>query len=139
MVLNQLSLYTNLGGILSHKAMINKFYSCLEEKITVVKVEGCASIIGTKETIGKTLKLVKLVEEEDTVIDKAVKKIRKEARTMKYKSAFYDLSDFNSSDTVNATSPTLLELISKLVSDGNTTIQSLCLSQIIQSHISQNV
>ena len=131
------SLYTNFGGILSRKAMINKFYNCLEEKITVVKVEGCASIIGTKETIGKTLKLVKLVEEEDTVIDKAVKKIRKEARTMKYKSAFYDLSDFNSSDTVNATSPTLLELISKLVSDGNTTIQSLCLSQIIQSHITK--
>ena len=132
------SVYLDVGGMLTRKAMINKFRSCLDDKIAIVHIEGCASIIGTKETVGNTLKLVKLVEEEeDSFIDKTVRKIRKEACSLKYKSAMYDMSDFNSTNTVGTTSTTLLDLVAKLVSGGDTTMKSLCISQIIQSHITK--
>ena len=132
------SLYVEFGGTLIRKTMIARFRDCVgEENISVIKVEGCASIIGTKKLIGKTLKLVKLVEEDDNSVDKVVQKIRREARSKKYKSASYDLSEFTLDKTVDDTSDTLLELISKLVSHSEITMPSLCISQIIQSHITK--
>ena len=64
-----------------------------------------------------------------------LRKIKREARSVKYNSANYDLSEFTRANTIKATSLTLLTLISDLVSGGEVTKKSLSLSQSIQSHI----
>ena len=131
------SVYIEVGGVFSRRTMINNLLDCLERNVVLVEVEGCASIIGFKEAVAKSLKLVKLNEEDESSVDNVVRKIRQESRSIKYKSASYHLSDYTHQKIVDDTSPTLLNLVSKLVSKEKTDIKSLSISQIIQSHITQ--
>ncbi|CAB4025349.1 Hypothetical predicted protein [Paramuricea clavata] len=104
-------------------------------KQIVIRVDGCATLVGYRESIAKTLKVVQVVETDEKSSDSLLRKIKREARSVKYNSANYDLSEFTRANTIKATSPTLLTLISDLVSGGEVTKKSLSLSQSIQSHI----
>ena len=107
----------------------------MSKDVMLVRVDGCATIVGFCESIANHLKMVKVDDADERSIDSVVRQIKKEARSVKYNSANYDLSEFTQANTIKATSPTLLRLISDLVSGGEMTKKSLSLSQSIQSHV----
>ena len=115
--------------------MFKKLTDCIDKDVLVIRVDGCATLVGYRESIAKTLKVVQVVETDEKSSDSLLRKINREARSVKYNSANYDLSEFTRANTIKATSPTLLTLISDLVSGGEVTKKSLSLSQSIQSHI----
>jgi hypothetical protein len=128
-------LYTNLGGELTRREMFKKLTDCISKDFVIVRVDGCATLVGFREIIAKHLKVVKVAETDESSINSVVRQIKREARSIKYNSTHYDLSEFTQANTVKSTSPTLLKLISDLISEGEVTKQSLSLSQSIQSHI----
>jgi hypothetical protein len=128
-------LYTNLGGELTRREMFKKLTDCISKDFVIVRVDGCATLVGFREIIAKHLKVVKVAETDESSINSVVRQIKREARSIKYNSAHYDLSEFTQANTVKSTSPTLLKLISDLISEGEVTKQFLSLSQSIQSHI----
>ena len=64
--------------------------------------------------------------------DELVQKITTEARSIPCNKKHYDLSDFTHAKAREQTSPALLRLVSKLVSNGKVTKRSLSLSQSLQ-------
>lgn len=104
----------------------------MQSNLLVIRVEGCATLVGYREAVAKILKVVRMVETDEKCSDSLLRKIKREGRSVKYNNANYDLSEFI---TIKATSLTLLTLISNLVSGGEVTKKLLSLSQSIQSHI----
>ena len=129
------SLYSDLGGKHHRRDMFSKLTDCMSKDIIVVRVDGCASIVGFRETVAKSLKVVTIDDIDERSIASVVRQIKHEARVVKYNSANYDLSEFTQENTIKATSPSLLQLVSELVSDGKVSKKSLSLSQSIQSHV----
>ena len=117
--------------ILSRRAMLSNVTNCLSDDGIFLCEDGCASIIGFKDAIGSTIQMVKA----DDSVDDLVRQIRTEARSMKYDSAHYDLIHFTRTNTIENTSPTLLELVAELVSGGEVTKKAVCLSQALQCHV----
>ena len=126
-------LYVENGGDLSRRAMLSNLTNCLGDDGILLRVNGCAPIVGFKDTVGSTIQMVKA--DDSDYVDDLVRKIRTEARSMKYDSANYDLSQFTRTSTIENTSPTLLKLVAELVSGGEVTKKAVCLSQAIQSHV----
>ena len=126
-------LYVDFGGDLSRKAMLSNLINCLGNDGVLIRVDGCASILGFRETVGSKLQMVQ-ADDNDHVED-LVRQIRTEARAAKDISANYDLSAFTQARTIESTSPTLLKLVAELVSDGEITKKALSLSQAIQSQV----
>ena len=106
----------------------------LGDEFMVVQVHGCASVIGHKQYISRVLKLVKKSADTEDQEEVLVKKIRAEARTVQ-QSEDYNLGDFTRNMIIKQTSPTLLRLVTALVSDGDYTKESISLSQAIQAQI----
>ena len=98
----------------------------------VLNIEGCASIVGFRDYISKTFKLTKLDSVNEEKEDELVRKIKTEAHSILTSSKSYDISDFTYDKAEQHTSATLLRFISKLISNGEVTKKSLCLSQSIQ-------
>ena len=123
--------YVSYGGQLTRKQMFTKLVKHMGDDIVVLCIDGCASIVGFREFVGKTLKIAKVdtvdEEEEDTL----VRRITNEARGIPF-SKNYDLGDFTHAKTKEKTSATLLRFVSKLISHGEVTKASLSLSQSIQ-------
>ena len=128
-------LYSELGGKLARHDMFSKLTDCISKEVTVINVDGCATIVGFRAHIGQILNVVKVIDKDGSAIDSVVRQIRKEARSVKKSSTNYDMSQFTKANTIKATSSTLLKFISDLVSGGEVTKKSLSLSQSIQSHI----
>ncbi|MCG7883058.1 MAG: hypothetical protein JAY96_15870 [Candidatus Thiodiazotropha endolucinida] len=124
--------YVAYGGCLSRKQMFTKLLTYLGEDVVVLSIQGCASIVGFREFVGKILKLSKLDTTDEEGEDVLVRKITTEARGIPTNNKQYDLGDFTFSKTKENTSDTLLRFISKLVSNGKVTKQSTSLSQSIQ-------
>ena len=98
----------------------------------VLNFEGCASIVGFRDYIGKTFKLTKLDSVNKEKEDELVRKIKTEAHSILTSNKSYDISDFTYDQAEQHTSATLLRFISKLISKGEVTKKSLSLSQSIQ-------
>lgn len=130
-------MYSGYGGMLSSKQMFVNLKQHLGDEIITIRCDGCASLIGFKQFVGKTIKLVKTTEgEEESDVDAMICKVHKEARELtKSNNLFYDLGNFTHSSIIRQTSPTLLHLVSGLVSRYQVTKQSISLTQSIQSHI----
>ena len=73
---------------------------------------------------------------DDDDIDRVVRRLKAEASNIPLPRD-YDLNNFRHEKAVQDTSATLLSLISRLVSNGETSKASLTLSQCIQQHISK--
>ena len=108
-------MYVNVGGKLGRKQMFNNLANYMSSDVHVVRLDGCASIIGFREVVGKSLNVVKLESDDDDGVDTVVHKIRTEARALKYQSGNYDLGEFTHENILKQTSSTLLKLISMLV------------------------
>ena len=106
----------------------------LGDEFVIVKIEGCSSVIGYKACINKVLKLFKENGDTQEAEEELAKKIKSEVKSMQC-SKDYDLGDFTKAMIIKQTSPTLLRLVSKLVSDGSNTKESISLSQAIQAQI----
>jgi len=106
----------------------------LGDVVVVVRVEGCASVVGFKEFLGKLLKLIKVDTVDGDSVDPV---IRSESRAVKHNGANYDLIEFTHSNAIKPTSTTLLKMVSEFVSDGMLIHKSLSLTQAIQGHIIQ--
>ena len=128
-------IYINVGGKLGREQMFNNLANYMSSDVQVVCLDGCASIIGFREVMGKSLNVVKLEFDDDDSVDTVVREIRTEARALKYQSGNYDPGELTIGNILKQTSSTLLKLISMLVSNGTVTKQSLSLSQSIQAHI----
>ena len=113
--------------------MLANLTNVLGDDGVLIRVDGCASILGFKEMVGSTLQMVKADDSDH--VDDIVRQIRTEARAVKYNSANYDLSEFTQSKTIESTSPTPLRLVAELVSEGRVAKKAICLSQAIQSHV----
>ena len=98
------------------------------------------TIVGFRNHVGKMLQLVNQTETpgEYDDVDKLVRKVQTEVKDLPLPRN-YDLGSFRHDRLVQDTSPTLLRLISSLVSrDEGVTKQSLTLTQCIQQHVSKS-
>ena len=128
-------MYVSYGGELSRKQMFSKPAEHLGDDAVVLSINGCASIIGFRDFVTKTVKIAKLDTEDEDEEDTLAQKIIAESQEVTFNPAQYDLGDFTSAKAKQHTSATLLRFISKLVSAGEVTKVSLSLSQSIQQHI----
>ena len=124
--------YVAYGGCLTRKQMFTKLVTYLGDDVVVLTIQGCASIVGFREFVGKILKLSKLETTDEEGEDVLVRKITTEARGIPGNNKQYDLGDFTFSKTKENTSATLLRFLSKLISNGKVTKESMSLSQSIQ-------
>ena len=117
--------------------MLVHLHEYFAEDIVTLHLDRCSTIVGFRQFVGKTLKLVKQssTASDDDDIDRVVRRVKAEASNIPLPRD-YDLSDFRHEKAVQDTSVTLLSLISRLVSNGETSKASLTLSQCIQQHIS---
>ena len=105
------------------------------EKVVVLHIEGCASIVGFRDVVGKTVKMVKYDGVDYESVETVVRRVKAEVLALP-RSNDYDLSQFTFEKTVANTSPTLLALVSQLVSNGELNKSAVTMSQCIQQHIS---
>ena len=129
----------NLGK-LQKKQMLCNLCDYFGDDLLVIQVEGCSTIVGFRNHVGKMLKLVNQTETpgEYDYVDKLVRRVQAEVKDLPLPRN-YDLGSFRHDRLVQDTSPTLLRLISSLVSrDEGVTKQSLTLTQCIQQHVSKS-
>ncbi len=126
--------YVSYGGQLTRKQMFTKLITHMGDEVVVLSIDGCASIVGFQEFVGKIFKIAKVDTVDEDEEDALVRKITTEACRIPF-SKNYDLSEFTYAKTKQTTSTTLLRFISKLISHGEVTKASLSLSQSIQSCI----
>ncbi len=129
------NMYIRHGGILTQKQMFSKLVTQLGEDIVVENITGCEPVVGLRQLVRKTLKLVESTKDNEDREDEIVRKVLSEAHSIKKANNVYDLGEFTREQTIAKTSKTLLRLISKLVSSGETTKKSLSIAQSIQSQI----
>lgn len=127
--------YVSYGGKLTRKQMFSKLSMLLGDDAVVLSIDGCASIIGFREFVGKIVKVSKVDNEDKDTEDTLARKIIAESHDIQFNKTQYDLGNFTHTKTIEQTSATLLRFISKLVSTGEITKASLSLSQSIQQHI----
>ena len=131
-------MYVDLNSVvdrpaLSRRQFIRNLISHLGSDVVEMKMNGCASLVAFKQYI--PYKLCKVGNEEDGSIDNVVEQIRKEVKEIVPPKG-YDMGQFDKSTSIKATSPTLLTLISRLISNDDITRRSHSIAQTIQTQIS---
>ena len=121
------STFVAYGGSLTRKQV----FTYLGDDVVVLSIQGCASVVGFREFVGKILKLSTVDSIDEESEDILIRKITTEARGIPSNNKQYDLEDFTSSKTKKKPSATLLRFISKLVSYGKITKASMSLSEAI--------
>lgn len=86
--------YTSYGGKLTRKQMFSKLAMHLGEDVVVLNIDGCASVIGFHEFIGKVMKVAKVDNEDEDPEDALAIKIVVESRNIPFNRAKYELSNF---------------------------------------------
>ena len=128
------NIYTESSGDLSRKQMLSKLCEYYGEQLVVINVPGCETEAGLVKNIRGSLKMVKKTMMEGDSAEELTRRIKAEVTGIN-QPHHYDLSEFTYQKILDATSTTLLSLISQLVSDGKVTKKSLSLAQCIQQHI----
>ena len=82
-------MYLGLGGQLSRQHMTN-LTTHLGDDI----MEGCVSVVGFRELVGKSLKLVHDESVDEESFGSVIRQVRSEARAVQHSNATYDLDDF---------------------------------------------
>ena len=125
------------GGQLECRQLFTNLATHFGDNVIVLSIEGCASVIGFHELLGKMIKVAKLATQDEDKEDVLVRQIKMEVRHMSTDNKNYALEDFTYAKTMEQTSPTLLRFISTLVSDSKVTKASLSLSQSVQYGITK--
>ena len=127
--------YVAYGGLLTRKQIFANLVTHFGDDVVVLHMEGCARIVGFREFLRTILNVVEVDATDGDKDDQLVRQITAEARAIPFHQNTYDLGDFTYDKAKQNTSATLLQLVSKLVSNGEVTKASLSLSQSIQSRI----
>ena len=131
-------LYASASGTLSKKQMITNITKYFGAEVITMHIEGCESVLGMHASMGSMVKLVKTMGGDgDEELDKLVRQIQTESLATP-RPHDYDLPNFQYTKLIESTSPTLLRLISCLVSGGRINKQALTLAQCVEQHISGN-
>ena len=131
-------LYISASGTLSKKQMISNITKYVGVKVISMHIEGCESVLAMRASMGSMVKLVKTMGGDgDEELDKLVRQIQTESLATPRRRD-YNLRNFQYSKFIESTSPTVLMLISCLVSGGGITKQALTLAQCVEQHISGN-
>ena len=107
-------------------------------RLVTLRSDGCATLICFRENLPEVLKLVETREDEDQ-IEELARTISDEIRNrsnVKVKS--YKLEDFTFEQTKANCNKKLLHLISTLISHGDVSKQSICLTQSIQALVTKS-
>ncbi|MES9884700.1 MAG: hypothetical protein ABW185_27970 [Sedimenticola sp.] len=120
---------------LSRRELISELQTHFGDTIVKLDISGCASLVCFKAHLPDNLRLEK-VDDTDLMIDNMTDVITTECRALP-KTRDYDISQFRKAKTIENTSPTLLSLISVLVSNGQVTKASITIAQSIQAHITK--
>ena len=128
------SMYVDASGTVARRQFVSNLKSYFGDKLIVLHIEGCESVVGFKDSVGQFIKIAKKTSNDDDELEKMVRKIGSEIRATP-KPGNYNLSDFVRHKVIENTSATLLKLVSCLVSGGDITKQSLTLAQCIQQHV----
>ena len=102
------------------------------DNVIVLSIEGCASVIGFHELLGKMIKVAKLDTQDEDKEDVLVRQIKMEARHMSTDNKNYALEDFTYAKTMDQ----LAQLCSDL-SRRKVTKASLSLSHSVQYGITK--
>ena len=86
-------MHLGLGGELSRQQMTN-LTTHLGDDIVVVGMEGCVSVVGFRELVGKSLKLVKEESVDEESFSSVIRQGRSEARAVQHSNDTYDMGDF---------------------------------------------
>ena len=92
---------------LAKKKMLANLCDYFGEKIVVLHIEGCASIVGFRDVVGKTMKMVKYDGVDDESVEIVVRRVKGKVLALP-RSNDYDLNQFTFEKTVANTCPTLL-------------------------------
>ena len=87
-------MYLGLGGQLSRQQMFTNLTTHLGDDIVVVRMEGCVSVVGCRELVGKSLKLVKDESGDEESFGSVIRQVMSEARAVQHSNSTYDLGDF---------------------------------------------
>ena len=85
-------MHLGLGGELSRQQMTN-LTTHLGDDIVVVRMEGCVSVVGFRELVGKSLKLVNDESVDEESFGSVIRQVRSEARAVQHSNAAYDMGD----------------------------------------------
>ena len=105
--------YTQAGGMLGRRQMFTMLTAALGDAVVVLKSQGCSSLVGCKNFVMQTPKLVKDDGIDSESVDNLVRQIRSEAASVPAPND-YNLADFTATRIVEDTSPTLVQFISAL-------------------------
>ena len=116
-------------------SLIRQLEDHFGDRLTVLRVHGCASLVCFRTHLPSNLKLVSANDNDD--VSELAKKISAEVKTSHTRKSeeIYDLNDFNYDTIERACNSNLLFFISSLISKGAVTKKSLCLTQSIQALI----
>ena len=130
------SMYLAASGTAARRQFVSSITDYFGDKLLLLHVEGCESVVGFKTSLGQFIKIAKKSNSnsDDDELEKLVRKIRSEVRATP-KPGDYNLSDYVRHKVIRSTSATLLNLVSSLVSGGAISKPSLTLAQCIQQHI----
>ena len=104
-------MYLGLVGQLSRQQMLTNLTTHLSDDIVVVGMEGCVSVVGFRELVGNSLKLVKDESVDEESFGYVIRQVISEAQAVQHSNATYDLDDFTYNITIQQTSVTLLKLV----------------------------
>ena len=83
--------------------MFAKLTDCKKKDVIIVRVDGCATMVGFREAVASILKVTNVTDVDESSADSVVRHIKHEARSIKCNSANYDLSEFTQENTVKST------------------------------------
>ena len=130
------SMYLAASGTVSRRQFVSSITSYFGDKLLLLHIEGCESVVGFKASLGQFITIAKKNNSngDDDKLEKLVRKISSDFRATS-RHGDHNLSEYARHKVIESTSATLLKLVSSLVSGGAITKPSLTLGQCIQQHI----
>ena len=88
-------MYVSASGTVSRQQFVSNVTAHFGGELLVLHIEGCDSVVGFKASIGKVIKIVKIIQSmgDDDELEKLVRKIRSEVMA-KPRNVDYKLSDY---------------------------------------------
>ena len=102
--------YLSYGGQLECRQLFTNIATHFGDDVIVLSIEGCASVIGFHELLGKIIKVAKLDTQDEDKEDVLVRQIKMEAWHMSTDNKNYALEDFTYAKTMEQTSPTFSKI-----------------------------
>ncbi|XP_068232533.1 uncharacterized protein [Palaemon carinicauda] len=133
------SMYLAASGTGSSKHFVSSITAHFPNKLLLLRIESCESVVGFKATLGQFIKITKRSNSSSGIdkLEMLLRMILSEVRTMN-RHEDYNLSDYDRQKVIDSTSATLLRLVFSLASEGAITKPSQMLAHYIQQHICGN-